>query len=208
MSALAQLLRSTPGRPEVVREKMAGMDARELVRDCARHGLSALARHELESAGIELPSDAAAELKRHSLSIAANALKVKGVLLRVLGLLAQGGVTPVLLKGYGLASRLYPDPLRRAMSDVDLLISPRVLRAATAALAQGGLSTQDSGLERYSRAHAHHLTFFGAVVGVELHFAAIKDLGTSIEADALLDRALSESLEGRRVRYLRPEDEV
>lgn len=208
VAALAQLLRATPGTPEVVREKMAQMDPRELVRDCARHGLSALARHQLDQAGIALPPDDAAELKRHAISIAANALKVKGVLLRVLDSLGQHGVTPVLLKGYGLASRFYPDPLLRPMTDVDLLISPGEMAAATGALGQAGLSTQDAGLERYSRAHAHHLTFFGAAVGVELHFAAIKDLGSSIEADALLDRALDGTLDGRRVRYLRPEDEV
>jgi hypothetical protein len=207
-SALAQLLRATPGTPDSVRQAMEGMDGRELVRDCVRHGLSALARHELEKAGIDLPMDAAADLKRHALSVAANAVKVKGVLLRVLDALHKHDIDPVLLKGYGLASRFYPDPLLRPMSDVDLLISPRQLSAAKRALVEVGLSMQDAEMERYWRAHTHHLTFNGAAAAVELHFTAIKDMGSSIEADALLARAISDTLEGRHVRYLRPEDEV
>ncbi len=208
MSALAQLLRASPGTPEAIRRAMADTDPRELLRECTRHGLSGLARHQLDCAGIELPSDLAAGLKRHALSIAATGLKVKALLFHALDALRERGITPVLLKGYGLATRMYPDPLLRPMSDVDLLVSPRELAAARAALLAMGLDNRGDEFERFSRAHAHHISFFGLGGLVELHFSAIKDLGSSIEADALLDRAVTDTLDGREVRYLRPADEV
>ncbi|HEX4803163.1 MAG TPA: nucleotidyltransferase family protein, partial [Myxococcaceae bacterium] len=43
---------------------------------------------------------------------------------------------------------------------------------------------------------------------VELHFRAITGFGGSIDAHRLLKRAVEDSLEGHRVRYLRPEDEL
>lgn len=208
MSALLHLLRASPGDPGAIRAALSGMDGRELVRESARHGLSALARHELERAGVSLDPAIASDLKRDAISIAAGALKVKAVLLRAIDALRAHGIAPVLLKGYGLASRCYPEPLLRPMSDVDLLVSPRSLPEAKAALLEMGLQPQGEDFDRFSLAHTHHLTFYGSSAAVELHFLALKDLGSTIDADALLARAVKATLEGRDVRYLRPEDEV
>jgi hypothetical protein len=43
---------------------------------------------------------------------------------------------------------------------------------------------------------------------VELHFRALVGYGQAVEGDALLARAEESELEGRRVRYLRAEDEL
>src|SRR5712692_1144489 len=167
MSALVQLLRASPGDPTAIRAAMSEIDGRELVRESARHGLSALARYELKRAEVPLDPASASDLKRDAISIAAGALKVKAVLLRAVDALRRRGMTPVLLKGYGLASRCYPDPLLRPMSDVDLLVSPRSLPEARAALLEVGLHPQDEGSERFSLAHTHHLTFCGSSAPVE-----------------------------------------
>lgn len=59
----------------------------------------------------------------------------------VIGALEEAGLTPVLLKGPGLARRLYADePLRRRYSDVDVLVAPDEFDRAEEVLAALGHS--------------------------------------------------------------------
>jgi hypothetical protein len=207
VSTLLDLLRVTPGPPEAVRVAMLQMDEDEFVAKCARHGLSGLAHHELRQSGIVLSAPAAATLKRDAMSIAVTGIKVKKLLFKSLEAFSHHGVRPVLLKGYGLAHRCYPDPLFRPMTDVDLLVSRDELQAAETALAEIGLRKNEE-LEDYQLHHHHHLNFYGTSGSVELHFRAISGFGGAIEADGLLQRAIEADLEGHPVRYLRAEDEI
>jgi len=186
---------------------MSQVDADQLVAKCARHGLSGLADYELRKAGITLSDAAATALRRGAMSTAVVGIKVKKLLFQCLEALARDGIVPVLLKGYGLALRCYPDPLHRPMTDVDLLVAPDELHRAEAALAQIGLKKNEQ-LEAFQLKHHHHLNFYGTLGSVELHFRAITGFGGAIDARRLLERAIEDSLEGRRVRYLRPEDEL
>lgn len=70
-----------------------------------------------------LPPAAAARLEaaRHWHSI--YALKQMAAVKRLIGVLGEGGFNPVLLKGFGLAHGIYPDPALRPLRDVDLLLS-------------------------------------------------------------------------------------
>jgi len=207
VSALLDLLRVTPGPREAVRSAISQLDEDDFVAKCARHGLSGLAHHELRQAGIALSAQAAAALKRDALSIAVTGIKVKKLLFKSLEALSRHGVLPVLLKGYGLAHRCYPDPLYRPMTDVDLLVSRDELQAAETALVEIGLQKKEE-LEDYQLHHHHHLNFYGTSGSVELHFRAISGFGGAIEAEELLRRAIQADLEGHPVKYLRPEDEL
>src|SRR5215813_10688249 len=169
---------------------MSLVDEGELVAKCARHGLSGLAEYELRQAGITVSQAAATALRRDAMSIAVVGIKVKKLLFQCLEALARDGIVPVLLKGYGLALRCYPDPLYRPMTDVDLLVGRDELHRAEAALAQIGLKKNEQ-LESFQLQHHHHLNFYGALDGHHL-----------------VQRAVEDSLEGRRVMYLRPEDEL
>ncbi len=186
---------------------MSHLDEDELVAKCARHGLSGLAEYELRQAGLTLRQPAAIALRRGAMSTAVVGIKVKKLLFQCLEALARDGIVPVLLKGYGLALRCYPDPLYRPMTDVDLLVARDELHPAEAALAQIGLKKNEQ-LEAFQLEHHHHLNFYGTLGSVELHFRAISGFGGAIDAQHLLERAVEDSLEGRRVRYLRPEDEL
>lgn len=82
----------------------------------------------LRAAGIAdarklLPLAAAARLEaaRHWHSI--YALKQIAAVKRLIGVLGEGGFDPVLLKGFGLAHGVYPDPALRPLRDVDVLLS-------------------------------------------------------------------------------------
>ena len=185
---------------------MARMDENEFVAKCIRHGLSGLAQHELRQGGIVLSAQAATTLKRDAMSIAVMGIRVKKLLFQAIEALARHGIVPVLLKGYGLASRCYPDPLYRPMTDVDLLVGSGQLERAEAALVEIGLK-KNSELEEFQLRHHHHLNFYGTLGAVELHFRAISGFG-GIEGAPLLARAIESDLEGHRIRYLRPEDEL
>jgi hypothetical protein len=147
-------------------------------------------------------------LRREALAQAARGMRVKALLLRSLDALAAAGLVPVLLKGHGLAVRLYPEPLQRATSDVDLLVADAEVAAASRVLEGLGLRPLGEKAAAHAREHEHHLTFSGAAGLVELHFRALVGYGQALEAEALLARAEEAVLEGRRVRYLRAEDEL
>ena len=118
--------------------ELLARDPEGLPSAAARHGLSGYALHLAEKEGLALPADAQRQLRHDARMIAGQSLRVKSVLLRALDALAKVGVIPVLLKGYGVGVRLYPDPLMRATSDVDLLVAPRDLDAASQALTSSG----------------------------------------------------------------------
>jgi hypothetical protein len=201
--AFLALLRSWPDTPS----GPLPVDAGAFVRVAARHGLAGFTVHALERAGWTLPEPAREALRRESLSSAARGIRVHALLLRSLDGLAAVGVVPVVLKGSALARRFYPEPLHRATTDVDLLVAREQVEAASRALEGMGLARVP---ERagHGGEHSHHREFQGPAGLVELHFRALAGYGQALEADALLARAEEAELEGRRVRYLRAEDEL
>ncbi|AEI62618.1 nucleotidyltransferase family protein [Corallococcus macrosporus] len=204
--AFLALLRAWPDAPAGAAPE--GGDAEALVRTAVRHGLVGFVAHAVGRAGWALPEPASASLRREALGNAARALRVKTLLLRCLDALATVGQVPVLLKGYGLALRLYPDPLQRATTDVDLLVARADVGAAVQALALVGLSVRRDDGARHGEEDAHHLELTGPAGLVELHYRALAGWGEALEGDALLARAEAGTVDGRAVRWLRPEDEA
>lgn len=207
MTALFQLLRAFPGSPEAVAAAVHEADPGALVADAARHGLSGIVRHALDEARVSLPPEHQQLLQRQAMGMAAAALKAKGLLLRALGALKAEGLVPVLLKGYGLALRLYPDPLLRFSSDVDLWIESEHVERAERALTALGLK-RGKPYEAEGSEQLHHIELSGAAGTVELHFRPISSFGRAFEGERFLERAARDTLEGHPVRYLCPEDEL
>jgi hypothetical protein len=171
----------------------------------ARHGLSAYVADELVREAVAVPP----ELARDAQAQLSRGLKTRSLTLAVLDALRTVQVTPVLLKGYALALRLYPEhPLGRPSTDVDVLVEPHELERAAQALAALGLHRHDDvSLEDPFEEH-HHLAFSGQRGLVEVHFRLFLGFGGGVFDDAgLLARARPFSLHGRAVRVLAPEDE-
>ncbi len=206
---LLRLLRALPGTPAAVVDPLDGPTARTLVESARRHALSAWVRHLLAEAHLSLPPEHARTLQADAASVVGTNLRLKALLLRALDALHDEGIPPpVLLKGYGLGLRLYPDPLLRASTDVDLLVEERHLSAAGRALSSLGLrQVSDPGwgdpLE-----HHHHLGFTGEAGTVELHFLPSRGFGRSLRPEPLLARALPFTVEGRPARHPSPVDEL
>jgi len=117
--ALLEVLRAWPEAPDS--PMPTRVDA--LVHAAARHGLAGFTQQALGRVGWPLEEAVRTRLRREALAQAAQGMRVKVLLLRGLDALGAVGVVPVLLKGYGLALRLYPEPLQRATTDVDLLVA-------------------------------------------------------------------------------------
>ncbi|WP_224364792.1 nucleotidyltransferase family protein [Hyalangium versicolor] len=197
------LLRAWPAAPT----SKPPVDAESFVRAAARHGLAGFAAHAAERAGWGLPAAAQELLRRESMSAAARAIRVNALLLRSVDALATVGVVPVLLKGPALARRLYPEPFLRATTDVDLLVGTEQVEPSSRALEGLGL-TRAPERPGHRGEHSHHREFQGPGGLVELHFRALVGYGQALEADMLLAHAEEAELEGRRVRYLRAEEEL
>jgi hypothetical protein len=202
--ALLSLLQAWPAPPpDACPPDAAACEA--LVKAAARHGLAGFVEHALSRAGWTLTPDAGALLRREALSGAARGMRVRSLLSRSLGALASVGVTPVLLKGYGLALRLYPEPLQRATMDVDLLVPRARVLCAVHALEGMGLTTKAGAA---GQDDSHHVELVSPDGMVEVHYRALAAYGQALEGDALVARALDATLDGHPVRYLCAEDEA
>ena len=139
-------------------EILDGIPAWEAV--AARHGLSAWVADELAAAGRAVPPPLQAAARAQ----VAQGLKVKRLTLTVLDALASAGIVAVPLKGYGLATRLFPQqPLARPSVDVDAFVEPAAIETAAAALRKLGLTTHGvpgvadvEGTAGHRRAGARH----------------------------------------------------
>jgi hypothetical protein len=81
--------------------------------------------------------------------------------------LARAGIPTLLIKGIAYAGRLYADPATRPMTDVDLLIAPDAIAAATRALGRLGYWPAGDARERTRFHHAVTLKRSGAAI--DLH---------------------------------------
>lgn len=170
-----------------------------------RHGLTAWVADELSAAGRVIPPS----ITQAARSQVAGAAKLKRLTLAVVDALAAAQVIPVLLKGYGLASRLFAgQPFARPATDVDVLVLPEELSAAESALATLGLRlTEVPGVEDVFEEH-HHRPWSGAAGLVELHFRLFSGFGGGVFDDRRIrERTNLGILDGRAVRWLSPEDE-
>lgn len=190
-------------------EEVQRQDHERLVDSARRHGLSAVLLDALAARGLVLTPGPAAELTRAARAQIAHGLRLKRLTLQVVDALAGAGVVPTLLKGAGLASRLYPEqPLGRPSVDVDVLVAQAELGLAAGALQLLGLREQrDESLQDVFEEH-HHVAFSGPAGLVEVHFRLFSGFGGGVFDDAGIRSRLREGeLQGRKVRWLSPEDE-
>ncbi len=184
------------------------LDAPSLVHQCARHGVSAYVADALARAKVTLPPPYQQQLTDDARATVSQGVKNKRLLLNVLDVLAARGVTPIVLKGYGLATRLYDSPLVRPSTDVDILVLPSDLPLVHAALGSIGLTHRpDPSLGDVLEEH-HHEAFSGPAGLVEVHFRLFAGFGMATYDDhAVQSRAWPSQLDRRAVRYLGAEDE-
>lgn len=125
---------------------------------------------------------------------------------RVLEALEKQRVLPIVLKGYGLAARLYGDPLSRPCSDVDILVATGDLPRVAEALRNLGLAKAEDEYAAPEEAH-HHVAFAAPGRLVEVHYRLFYGLGGSIDDARVWANASPFKLLNHDVKLLGPEDE-
>lgn len=184
------------------------LDVPALVFQCARHGLSAYVGDAFARAQVTLPASEHRALSDDARLTVMQAVKNKRLLLTVLDALQKKGLTPVVLKGFGLASRLYEPPLVRPSTDVDVLVQPHELPVAHEVLETLGLTHQPDPALFDAHEEHHHEAFEGSAGLVEVHFRLFAGFGMATYDDgAVQHRSRTAQLEGRTVRFLGIEDE-
>ena len=189
--------------------RLGALDAPRLVASAARHGVSAWLADLLAERKLALPSAAQAALLADARALISRGLRIRRLTLEVLDAFAAQQVVPVLLKGAGLAERLFPEqPLARPSTDVDVLVRVDQLPAAKRALEARGLREgHDDSLGDVFDEH-HHLSFARPDALVEVHFRLFSGFGGHHFDDAHLRSRLQRGdFHGRPVSWLHPEDE-
>lgn len=197
------VLACLPGRPGAVPELL--LTAPDFALAAGRHGVAGWILDGLD----RLPPDVHRELSAHARDAFGQASKIKRLTTKVLDVLAERRVTPVMLKGSVLASRLYPkNPLVRPSSDVDVLVRREEVDVTASALGALGLSRfHDAASADHFEDH-HHVSFMGPAGLVEVHFRLTNTFGGGLfDDERVRGRTMPFRFEGRDVLVLGPEDE-
>lgn len=171
--------------------------------------MSTFVADSLAEHGLTLDAAAQKQLTGDARSQLTQGLAIRRLTLQALDALAKERIVPVLLKGSGLAERLYgAQALGRPSTDVDVLVSVDELEAAARAMATLGLTRQhDESLHDVFEEH-HHMSFAKAGALVEVHFRLFSGFGGHAFDDAAIrGRLIDGTFHGRAVRWLNPEDE-
>ena len=131
---------------------------------------------------------------------------------RILSILQQAGITPVMLKGGGLSTTLYAEPLQREFGDLDLLVPEDQFDRTVARLLDSGYENPWNALqlEGYRRHHFHlRLTHPGGFI-VEVHFRlSARDAPFRLDAGEFLAQSVMHDTAREAVlRLPRPEHQL
>ncbi len=180
----------------------------EFVHLCEQHGLAGFVFERLGPVRAQIPAPTRAAFEAAALRTMALARRQQKLTTRVLDALGAVEVVPVLLKGAGLAQRVYPEPLLRVSSDVDVLLEASSFDRAATALESLGLRAKERPWAP-ERGDHHEVAFEGPAGLVELHLDLFRGFGRGgLRATDVLPRARRDTCWGRPVRFLALEDEV
>lgn len=177
-------------------------DWRDVPSAAEAHGIAPLLSQHLTAAGAAVPVEARQQLVAFALHHReANRVRFQ-VLAEALDALDAASIPTIVLKGAALAHLLYAGPHLRPVSDLDLLVEPRLAARAQAVFADLGFKAPSSPGSRALAGH-HHLpaaTKFcdGQIVHVEIHRDALShDTGASLSMQRLSSPPQPFSVGGR-----------
>ena len=152
-------------------------DWSDLASKAEAHGLAPLLHQHLNRAGVRLPADTRRQLLALTIRHRRRNDIYSVVLGEILDAFSAAGIDTVVLKGAALAHVLYPAVGLRPMSDIDLLVDPRLTRRAQGLLAELGFAAPVRPTVRRLVGH-HHLPpatkdVEGHAVQVEVHRDAL-----------------------------------
>lgn len=138
----------------------------------------------------EVPAAVTDRLREAAMADAVNRLVLDRGRAVALGALADAGLRTVLLKGSALAASVYPTGVTRDMSDVDLLVRPDELAAATDVLTRAGWAPVQDQVVDMGRRHDAKLVDAHGLAPIELHRHLLDDVDrAALDAAEVVTRA-------------------
>jgi hypothetical protein len=190
----------------------------ELFRAVCRNGLVGLARRHLAAApraGASPPESFGRAIEQAD---AINRLRLAVMyrrIERVLGALASAGVSCILLKGPALAYTVYPDPMLRSFTDLDVLARNGDWTTVHRCMQRLGFTPERDAASpppavlRRTAVHEFKYVHEAQDFGVDVHYDDILNTGlTPRDVEGFWRRAVTASIQGRPVRVLSPEDQL
>jgi hypothetical protein len=175
------------------------------------HGLTGLLRSLLEESCPDLVAqDVTSLLRKDYRDSAARNLILTSQVFSLIDLFQAEGIDVMPLKGPVLAERLYPDPVLRPFSDLDLLVRKRDVARASSILAQQGyaLSPHLARLSLHTLLHLNCALLFrhGRGAHVDLQWeVGPSDYPFSFDTEILWRSSSKTRIDGREVACLSPE---
>lgn len=177
------------------------------------HGVSALIAPRIESlyAAGAVSSDAVSALRPDSLTATAHAMHMQAKLEALLKTAAAANIPLIVLKGSAIASMLYPKPLLRLSTDIDVLCKEEDYARLYDLLVAGGYSALDdrvlpgacSDLETSFEQHFHAP---GTSVLIEVHVDGIKLGVKPVNSVSVWERAVPVQIGSCETLSLSPRD--
>lgn len=186
--AAACCRRPSPERDAAVRAAAQSVDWTRflLVLDC--HRVDGLAHRALRAAGAPLPEAARAELAQRAASIARGNLTLAAEAARLSALFGEAGLPHLFLKGTALGLLAYGDLAPKHARDIDLLVAPEDMAAASALLGREGYERLLPAPELDDAALARWVAAYKEVVWRHPAHGAIVELhGAPVDNPRLLD---------------------
>jgi hypothetical protein len=163
-------------------------DVSALLARAERHGLAGALFDTFVERGIAIPPGIRREIELREIAREADHAAHLAMLRAIAGEL--GEVPAVALKGPLLGERVYRRPSARTSMDIDLLVAPDAMEAATTALTRVGYRAWDHPREEHFRRRGHHLHFLhDRAPPVELHFHAFRGFGGILPSAAMVARS-------------------
>lgn len=155
--------------------------------------------------GLSPPAEIEEELRSAFYSASLRYERLRGALLEIGHAFSARGISALALKGMALAEQVYPDPACRPMEDIDLLVKPEHLAAASELFVALGYADKSFGIEDFLNPESG--------IDVDLHaeplnatHLPIRRKAWSPDLDAWWDRAQPLFPTDTRLRRLDPLD--
>ncbi|MGR3219732.1 MAG: nucleotidyltransferase domain-containing protein, partial [Candidatus Anammoxibacter sp.] len=154
------------------------------------------------------PEEISGQMRQAFLYNRAQCFKIEAQLNEILNAFNSRGIEVIVLKGYGLAKTVYPDPATRPSGDIDLLVHPDKFTKARTLLKGLGYKCL---VERFEIIKGFHWdevftrkTNGKTNLDIELHWDLHRCFGNkrNTDIDGLFDRAVSVELAGSSFKVL------
>jgi len=206
LESAASLLRVALGRAEPTTLRSADWDA--WVWLARRERVVPLLYHLVDTVPTDLTDDQREEITQLQGATLSRCVQLEHHMVAVSRLFAHHGIRSAVLKGGATAHLDYPDSSWREVSDIDVLVEPRELGAATALLAPERW-VQGYALPSGHAQFTHAVTFVRDQMELDLHQRiARRALGLRVPSAELLDAAISFEVAGFELRALNDLDRI